>query len=241
MLTPGADVVVGSSFSRKLLASPIICKKSLADLVTKSKQISQRTGNPVYLVKNDKCIGKNHVSELVWNARELPISPSPFYNQKVVKKLILNYRDSLWHDEWTNSGSYHSMTNRQLPYAYQTKQWFPTPSRRMEIIKFGRPTLGFFIQFLTGHGWFRRHRSKIDEDSSQCRFCNSALEDPEHLWSSCRTFDGVRYAIRQECKADNSIVSFSKPFVWSVTQLIRFLRDPKMVELLSGPGTEQTL
>ena len=155
--------------------------------------------------------------------------------------MILNYRGSLWHDEWTNSGSYHSMTNRQLPYAYQTKQWFPTPSRRMEIIKFGRPTLGFFIQFLTGHGWFRRHRSKIDEDSSLCRFCNSALEDPEHLWSSCRTFDGVRYAIRQECKADNSIVSFSKPFVWSVTQLIRFLRDPKMVELLSGPGTEQTL
>ena len=239
LLKPGSDVVVGSSFSRKLLASPIICKKSLADLVTKSKQISQRTGNPVYFVKNDKCIGKNHVSELVWNARELPLSPSPFYNQKSAKKLILNYRDSKWHDEWTNSGSYHSMTNRQLPYAYQTKQWFPTPNGRAEIIKFGQPTLGYFIQFLTGHGWFRRHRIKIDEDSSLCRFCNLALEDPEHLWSSCRAFDGVRYAIRQECKEDNSMVSFSKPFVWSVTQLIRFFRDPKMVELLSGPGTQQ--
>ena len=30
------------------------------------------------------------------------------------------------------------------------------------------------------------------------------------------------------------------PFVWSVTQLIRFFQDPKMVELLSGPGSQQT-
>ena len=120
-----------------------------------------------------------------------------------------------------------------------TKQWFPSPCREAGIIKFGQPTLGYFIQFFTGHGWFRRHRVKIDEDSSLCRFCNSALEDPEHLWSSCRTFDGVRHAIRQECRMDNNSVSFTKPFVWSVTQLIRFFRDPKMAELLTGPGSQQ--
>ena len=202
-----------SSFSRKLLASPSIYKKSLADLVIKSRQVSQRTGNPVFFVKNEKCKSKEVVSELTRNAREHQLSSSPFYNQKVAKNLIQNYRDSLWEDEWTNSGSYHSMTKRQLPYAYQTKQWLPSPHRRVGVIKFGRPTLGHFIQFFTGHGWFRRHRVKIDEESSSCRFCNSALEDPEHLWSSCRIFDGVRHAIRQECKVDDSIVSFSKPFV----------------------------
>ena len=131
------------------------------------------------------------------------------------------------------------MTNRQLPYAYQTKQWFPSPYRRVGIFKFGRPTLGYFIQFFTGHGWFRRHCFKIDKDSSLCRFCKSALEDPEHLWSSCRTFDGVRHAIIQDYKQDDSSVSFSKPFKWSVTQLIRFFRDPKMAELLTGPGSQQ--
>ena len=238
MLVQGSNVVVGSSFSRKLLASPLIRRKSLADLVTKSRQISQRTGNPVYFVKNDKCKGKEHVSELTRSARDLNLSASPFYNPKAVKKLLQNYRDSLWNDEWVNSGSYHSMTNRQLPYAYQTKQWLPSPCRGAGVMKFGRPTLGYFIQFFTGHGWFRRHRAKIDEDSSQCRFCNTALEDPEHLWSSCRKFDGVRHAIRQDCKEDNSIVSFSKPFIWSVEQLIRFFRDPKMVELLAGPRTQ---
>ena len=168
LLNPGSNVVVGSSFSRKLLACPIICRKSLADLVIKSRQIRQRTGNPVYFVRNEKCKSKQIVSELTWNARELPLSPSPFYNQKAAKELIQNYRDSVWHDEWVNSGSYHSMTNRQLPYAYQTKQWFPSPCRRAEILMFGRPTFGHFIQFFTGHGWFRRHRVKIDKDSSLC-------------------------------------------------------------------------
>ena len=241
LLTQGCDVVVGSSFSRTLLATPLIRRKSLADLVIKTRQISQRTGNPVYFVKNEKCKGKEHVSELTRTSRELELSPSPFYNPKSVKMLLQNYRDSLWHEEWANSGTYHSTTNRQLPYAYQTKQWFPSPCRGIGITKFGRTTLGYFIQFFTGHGWFRRHRAKIDENSSECRFCNSALEDPEHLWSSCRKFDGVRHAIRQTCRDNNDIVSFSKPFVWSVTQLTRFFRDPKMVELLTGPGTDKTL
>ena len=32
---------------------------------------------------------------------------------------------------------------------------------------------------------------------------------------------------------------FTKPFVWSVTQLVRFFQDPKMANLLTGPGTQQ--
>ena len=70
-----------------------------------------------------------------------------------------------------------------------------------------------------GHNWFGRHRSKFDEDFPYlCRFCNNAREDPEHLWSSCRIFNGVRHSIRQLCKDDKSSVSFDKPFAWSVTQ-----------------------
>ena len=102
--TQGCDVVVGSSSSRTLLATPLIRRKSLADLVIKTRQISQRTGNPVYFVKNDKCKGKEHVSELTKSAIDLNLSASPFYNPRVVKKLLENYRDTLWHEEWVNSG-----------------------------------------------------------------------------------------------------------------------------------------
>ena len=54
-----------------------------------------------------------------------------------------------------------------------------------------------------------------------------------------RNFNGVRYAIQQLCKDDKSSVLFDKPFVWSVTQLVWFLRDHEMDQLLTGPGTQQ--
>ena len=240
MLIPGSDVVVSSSFSRTMLASPIIHKKSLANLVLKTRHVKQITGNPVYFVKNDKCRAKVQARELALNASEVDLSPSPFYTPKVVKGLLEEYRNKRWIHEWNHSGDYHSQTNRLLPYAFQTKQWFPRPyPHSAKLVKQGRPTLGHFIQFITGHGWFRRHRSKIDEDSSLCRFCNTAQEDPAHLWSTCTKFNGVRHAIRQQCEKDGDLVSFTQPFVWSVWQLNRFFRDPRMVELLSGPRTDQ--
>ena len=30
-----------------------------------------------------------------------------------------------------------------------------------------------------------------------------------------------------------------KPFGWSVTKLVRFFQDPKMANLLTGPGSQQ--
>ena len=102
---------------RKLLATSIIYKKSLADLVIKSRLIRQRTGNPVYFVKNDKRKGKDHVRELTWNAREVRLSPSPFYTQKVTRKLIQTYRDILWEDEWVNISKLVAVNNRGSPSA----------------------------------------------------------------------------------------------------------------------------
>ena len=240
MLIPGSNVVVSSSFSRTMLASPLIRKKSLANLVIKTRQVTQVTGNPVYFVKNDSCQAKDHARELAENASEFELSPSPFYTPKVVKMMLEEHRNDCWSHEWNNSGNYHSQTNRLLPFAYQTKQWFPRPlPHTIKLVKMGRPTLGHFIQFITGHGWFKRHRAKIDEDSSLCRFCNSAQEDPAHIWSTCTKFNGVRHAIRQQCEKDGVSVSFTQPFEWSVWQLNRFFRDPRMAKLLTGPGTDQ--
>ena len=87
LLKSGSNVVLSSTFSRTRFASPLIHRKSLTYLEIKSWQVSQRTDNPVYFVKNDKCNSKEYVSELAWNARELNLSPSPFYNPKAAKKL----------------------------------------------------------------------------------------------------------------------------------------------------------
>ena len=42
-------------------------------------------------------------------------------------------------------------------------------------------------------------------------------------------------------KEGGNIVFFLRPFVWSVAQLVRFFQDPKIAQLLTGPGIQQPL
>ena len=59
-----------------------------------------------------------------------------------------------------------------------------------------------------------------------------ASNDPNHLWSSCRNFNEVKYELHLY-KDDKSRVLFDKPIVWPVTQLV-----PTMDQMLAGPGTK---
>ena len=146
----------------------------------------------------------------------------------------------MWQEEWSNWSNYWSSTeNCSQPYAAQTKLWIPNVDANRELTKFGRPTLGELIQFITGHGWFRRHRSKIDGVPITCRFCKSAAtEDPAHIWSNCRSFEQTRLAIRQECEKETD-VSFNIPFVWTVKHVIQLIRVPILADVLTGPGIDQ--
>ena len=51
MLIPGSNVVINSIFSRAMLASPLICKKSVTNLVIKTRQVKKVTENPQYFIK----------------------------------------------------------------------------------------------------------------------------------------------------------------------------------------------
>ena len=57
-----------------------------------------------------------------------------------------------------------------------------------------------------------------------------ASNDPDHLWSSCRNFNEVKYELHLY-KDDKSRVLFDKPIAWPVTQLV-----PTMDQMLAGPG-----
>ena len=59
-----------------------------------------------------------------------------------------------------------------------------------------------------------------------------ASNDPNHLWSSCRNFNEVKYELHLY-KDDKSRVLFDKPIVWPVIQLV-----PTMDQMLAGPGTK---
>ena len=52
------------------------------------------------------------------------------------------------------------------------------------------------IQFLTGHGWFRKHLKVANlEQDDTCRLCLEGIESPEHLFDDCPALAGVRLEI----------------------------------------------
>ena len=57
-------------------------------------------------------------------------------------------------------------------------------------------------------------------------------QDLDHLWSSSRNFNEVKYALHLY-RNDKSRVLFDKPIVWPATQLV-----PTMDQMLAGPGTK---
>ena len=57
-----------------------------------------------------------------------------------------------------------------------------------------------------------------------------ASNDPDHLWSSCRNFNEVKYELHLY-KDDKSRVLFDKPIMWPVTHLILIMN-----QMLTGPG-----
>jgi hypothetical protein len=62
------------------------------------------------------------------------------------------------------------------------------------------------------------------------KFTVPTSQDLNHLWSSCRNFNEVKYALHLY-KDDKSRVLFDKPIVWPVTHLVL-----KMNQKLTGPG-----
>ena len=213
-LNVGDAVIVCSDLTRTILASPLVKSSALANLIVKTRQTRLRTGCPVHFTTKPSTQEKEKTALLLENTSNADIYPSPFHDPTFAKRELLSLRNLKWQEEWSNWGNYWSSTkNCSQPYAAQTKLWIPTVDSNRELTKFGCPTLGELIQFITGHGWFRRHRSKIDNVPSTCRFCNSAAEDPAHIWSKCSSFEQTRLAIRQECEKETD-VSFTIPFVY---------------------------
>lgn len=63
MTTIFTQIVV---LSKNILASPLIRKQSLANLVIMARLVSRRTGNPVYFVKNEKSNAKTQALSLFY-------------------------------------------------------------------------------------------------------------------------------------------------------------------------------
>ena len=77
---------------------------------------------------------------------------------------------------------------REISGHRQSKLWLSTPSSEMAkgFICLERQDLGRAVQFITGHGWLRRHCHVVDSSvDPTCRLCLEDDEEPAHLFWEC--------------------------------------------------------
>ena len=93
-------------------------------------------------------------------------------------------------------------------------------------MKLSRQNIGKMIQFITGHNNMNRHQALIREGwKSECRLCEEDEETSWHIAAECPALT----AERLEC-FENRILA--NPPVWSPNQLIRFVMNQSISELL---------
>ncbi len=150
---------------------------------------------------------------------------------------VRNWTMNQWTKRWVN-----------MDKCRQTKLWFPKPnqSTSRRLMSLGRRTLGLVIQFITGHGWLRRHAALIDSNvESDCRLCYENEETPWHLASECPAIANERSRIIQIGRAGQQISDEADlfPYAWTPEQLLRFLRVPQINELfdVQEEGEEKTV
>ena len=138
---------------------------------------------------------------------------------KTNAKLINTWAKAWWCSRWIG-----------LNQCRQTKLWYPLGVKTgvsRYLLKLPRQELGLTIQFLTGHGFMRRHQNIIDPYVDlTCRLCGAGDESPEHLWHECLGLSAQAGSII------NQRPNKSRKNSWSPQQVGRFLREPSIAILL---------
>jgi len=123
---------------------------------------------------------------------------------------------------WTN-------TWQSNPHCRQTKYWFPKPNEKLskQLLKVGRKELSQLIQFITGHNYLNYHQSKTNPAIDPvCRLCLEDDEEAIHIATNCPALNWVRAS----CLGHYILIKGA--LEWSPEQVIRFLRESHVDELL---------
>ena len=139
--------------------------------------------------------------------------------------IINKYLHDKWNIEWRSTRHYR-----------QTKIWFPEIDlyKSKQLLNLDRLDLGYTIQFLTGHGWWKQHLVTANLDNNPlCQKCGLSNETPEHLVKLCPELTEQRLAIFH-----TELISDLLP-QWTVAQLSRFLIEINIAELIAVPVEEQ--
>ena len=165
-------------------------------------------GNEVadFLAKKGSTLGEGHLIEM-----RVPLIK--------VKRDIEKFYYNKWSQSW-----------QSWEHARQTKRWFkrPDPNKSKKLMGLNRENLSLIIQFLTGHNKLKRHKNLQANivDPNSCRLCLEEEESSYHVMAECPATQVFRWNIFQ-----TTTVLQNHP-VWSVSQILKFLRDSKVGKML---------
>ena len=176
-------------------------------------------GNEIadFLAKKGSSIGHGHSEELL----------VPKANQK---REIFNYFKLKWSKAWN-----------LYKEARQTKIWFPKPDpkKSFKLLKLYRTNLSRFVQFLTGHNKLKRHKNIQNgvNDPHSCRLCLEEEESSFHVIAECPATQTLRTRVFElpipKC--------LPNPPDWTVSQLVRFLKESSVGDMLDQDRFEINL
>ena len=106
--------------------------------------------------------------------------------KKVILPTIEAHLNMVWCNEWSRLRGHR-----------QTKFWFtePDPFLATKLMNMSRENLGKSIQFLSGHGWWKKHLNTANLSGNQeCRLCceEGSEENPIHIFSECAALADTR-------------------------------------------------
>ena len=116
----------------------------------------------------------------------------------------------------------------------QTRIWLPVVNQEFSktMLTFDRIWLGQMVQFLTGHGWLRRHVVLLGGPGDNlCRLCCEEEETPEHLALECPVTESEVMSSFGNIR-ETGLITNGNQFQWNPRQLHRFLQTEPMAELL---------
>ena len=158
-------------------------------------------------------------------AAQIVEGPAPFlpFPHCEIKSLAKNLTLEKWTARWISSAD-----------CRQTKIFFPEPNKKLskELLNLNRTDLGLCIRHLTGHSFFRYHRSKVNPAvDPQCRGCKEASEESAHIILECPAFQEERF---------HSFWEYQPSKITAIWQLLLFLTDPNVscLEQDSSPEEE---
>jgi len=144
------------------------------------------------------------------DSEDVDIPAPTSYRNKIIYEGI----NEQWTEEWMDDPRY-----RQSKFFYRK----PDKLKAYKMILSTKKQIGLMIQFLTGHGFLRRHINLLDIESGkdpptppECRLCNSHTETPIHLITECEVIRRQSLKIFRYC---NAVV----PPAWSIDRLNSFL------------------